>query len=205
MHHNPPSTLTDGVPSPGARAENLPRLALPGRTEPNCASDLWALVRRLSASIQTGSLPDGIGPVEQMATHTVEPNRLGRAARLFLLGDACFLILVGVLSTLIMQLAHEWQWGFLLAFSAGMALAMIVQTLLALLVAPVLGSIESMVPSMVVAMVSPMSVCALHGIGCEPTTWVAGLLGAIFGLGTLSFVMIYARASRRWAAAFRGG
>lgn len=118
-----------------------------------------------------------------------------------MLGDACFLVVIGVLSTLIMQFAHEWQWGFLLAFSGGMALAMIIQTLLALLVAPVLGSIESMVPSMVVAMVSPMSICALHGIGCELTTWVTGLLGAIFGLGTLSFVMIYARASRRWAAA----
>ncbi|MBL8879207.1 MAG: hypothetical protein JNG88_08815 [Phycisphaerales bacterium] len=144
--------------------------------------------------------------MERLASHTVERNRAGRTARLFLLGDACFLVVVGVLSTLTMQLAHEWQWGFLLAFTGGMALAMIVQTLLALLVAPLLGSIESMVPSMLVAMVSPMSVCALHAIGCEPGTWVAGALGAAFGVGTLSFVMIYARASRRWTAiAFPGG
>ena len=133
------------------------------------------------------------------------PRRV-RTAGLFLFGDVCFLVAVGVLSTLTMQLAHAWQWGFLWAFSAGMALAMIVQTLLALLVAPVLGSIESMVPSMVVAMLSPMSVCALHAIGCEPDAWAAGMLGAAFGLGMFVFILIYGGTSRRWiAAAFPSG
>lgn len=125
---------------------------------------------------------------------------------LFLAGDAFFFVVVGVLATLTMQLAHWWELGLLLSVLVGMMLAMIVQTLLALLVAPLLGSIESMVPSMVVAMISPMFVCVLHAVGCEPGARMACLLGAASGLGMFCFVAAYGRASRRrLAAAFSGG
>lgn len=125
---------------------------------------------------------------------------------MFLVGDACFFVVVGVLATLTMHLVHAWEWGFLLAVLAGMALAMVVQMLLALLVTPLLGSIESMVPSMVVAMISPMFICILHAVGCEPDVPIACVLGAASGLGMFLFISIYARASRRrLAAAFPGG
>lgn len=125
---------------------------------------------------------------------------------LFLVGDACFFVVVGVLATLTMQLTHGWEWGFLLSVLAGMVLAMIVQTLLALLVAPLLGSIESMVPSMMVAMISPMFVCGLHAFGCEPSARMACVLGAASGLGMFFFVAAYGRASRRrFAANVPGG
>lgn len=135
-----------------------------------------------------------------------EPTRCVRAAGLFLLGDACFLVVVGVLATFTMQFAHEWGCGFLRAVLAGMLLAMIVQTLLALMVAPLLGSIESMVPSMMVAMIGPMFVCGLHAVGCEPDVRMACVLGAASGLVMFFFVAAYGRASRRrFAANFPGG
>lgn len=125
---------------------------------------------------------------------------------MLLLGDACFLVVIGALTTLTMQLAHGADCGFLLAVLVGMVLAMVVQTLLALLVAPLLGSIESMVPSMVVAMISPMFVCGLHAFGCEPGPRIACVLGAASGLGMFFLVAAYGRASRRWFAAnFPGG
>ena len=119
----------------------------------------------------------------------------------FHLADAFFLVVVGILSTLTMFVAHRSSWGFLAAMLAGMALAMFLQMLLALLVSPLLGSIESMVPSMVVAMLSPMSVCALHMLGCEPDASIAASLGALFGIAMFLFIALYARASRRWIAA----
>lgn len=125
---------------------------------------------------------------------------------LFVVGDACFFVSIGVLATLTMQLAHGWNLGMLLSAFVGMVLAMIVQTLLAFLVAPLLGSIESMVPSMVVAMISPMFVCVLHAVGCEPSARLACALGTASGLGMFLFVAAYSRASRRrLAAAFSGG
>ncbi|TWT44481.1 hypothetical protein RAS1_08960 [Phycisphaerae bacterium RAS1] len=143
-----------------------------------------------------------------MSSRELRPGDLTGRVRstLFLVGDACFFAVVGVLATLTMHLAHEWGWGFLLSLLAGMVLAMIVQTLLALLVAPLLGSIESMVPSMMIAMISPMFVCGLHAVGCEPGPRMACVLGAASGLGMFFFVAAYGRASRRrFAASFPSG
>lgn len=120
---------------------------------------------------------------------------------LFLAGDACFFVTVGVLTTMTMQFTHRWEWGFVPSVLTGMVLAMMVQTLLALLVSPLLGSIESMVPSMLIAMVSPMFVCALHVVGCEPGMQLAGIVGAASGLGVFLFVAAYGRGSTRRLAA----
>lgn len=143
-----------------------------------------------------------------MSSRPPQPEKSSASVRsaLFLVGDAGFFVVVGVLATLTMQLAHTWELGLLLAVMVGMVLAMIGQTLLALLVAPLLGSIESMVPSMVVAMISPMFVCGLHAFGCEPGPRMACVLGAASGLGMFFFVATYGRASRRrFAANFPGG
>lgn len=162
------------------------------------------LERSPSASTQENR---GTGEVSVRSRGSQPGDLAGRVrSALFLLGDACFLVVVGVLATLTMQLAHGWELGMLLSVLVGMLLAMIVQTLLALLVSPLLGSIESMVPSMVVAMISPMFVCALHAVGCEPSARLACVLGAASGLVMFVFVAAYGQASRRrLAAAFSGG
>jgi hypothetical protein len=117
---------------------------------------------------------------------------------LFNLGDCLFLIVVSVVAVLVMHVAHRAGWGFVLECAAGMAAAMIAQTLLALLAAPLLGSIESMTPSMALGMISPMVVCALHLAGCDLGGLGLLAIGALTGLAMFLFVAWYARACRRF-------
>ncbi len=67
---------------------------------------------------------------------------------IFSFGDFVLLLLVSTAAMVAMDRAHALIPNLALAWFAGMAAAMLIQTLLALLVAPLLGSIESMVPSM---------------------------------------------------------
>ena len=120
---------------------------------------------------------------------------------MFGFGDCLFLLLVSTVATMAMHFIHQLGWNFAFIWLAGMAVAMVIQTLLALSVAPVLGSIESMVPSMVLAMVSPMSVCTLHLMGYDLSRSGCFGLGATFGVGMFLFIetygCVYKRSLRR--------
>ncbi|MEK7732493.1 MAG: hypothetical protein AAB363_11620 [Planctomycetota bacterium] len=73
----------------------------------------------------------------------------------------------------------------------GMALAMLVQTILAFAATPLLGSIETMVPSMVLAMLCPMALDLLEMIGVDlGWSWTIGF-GAELGFAMFLFVEIY--------------
>lgn len=116
---------------------------------------------------------------------------------LFALGDAGFLALAGVMTTLTMWSVHQTDWPFVCASLLGMVAAMLVQVILSWCVTPLLGSIESMVPSMVLAMVSPMSMCVLHMLGCELTWRHAAMLGTAWGLVLFALLQVYGLGVRR--------
>lgn len=146
---------------------------------------------------------------EHASSQPSQPNRSGirdsgrRSAtdplrtRLFLMGDALFLVVVGIVSTVTMHRMHQLGWGFAITCIVGMCAAMAAQMLLAWCVAPLLGSIEAMTPSMVVGMISPMSVCTLHMLGHEPHAATAATLGSLSGLAVFVFVVVYARSCTR--------
>ena len=96
-----------------------------------------------------------------------------------------------------MYMMHECGWSFVVCMVLGMALAMVVQTLLAWCIAPILGSIESMVPSMVLAMISPMSICSARLLGFELDGPSALGVGMVFGLLMFGLVEAYGAACRR--------
>jgi len=120
---------------------------------------------------------------------------------MFGFGDCLFLLLVSTVAIVVMHLIHQLGWNFALTWLAGMAVAMVSQTLLALSVAPILGSIESMTPSMVVAMMSPMMVCTLNLTGYHLSRSGCFGLGAAFGVGMFLFIetygCVYKRSLRR--------
>lgn len=122
---------------------------------------------------------------------------MGRLDSLFRLGDAVFLVTVGMVATVVMHGTHQLEWNFALTCILGMAAAMAVQMIMALCIAPVLGSIESMTPSMVVGMLSPMSVCTLHMLGREPDCMFATAAGAMFGAAMFAFLELYGAKVRR--------
>jgi len=113
------------------------------------------------------------------------------------MGDLLFLIVVGMLATLAMHLVHQAGWNMVISCLVGMVAAMTVQMVLAFCASPILGSIETMTPSMIVGMISPMSICALHMIGCGSSATLALALGAAFGVGTFVFVEFYGARVRR--------
>jgi len=98
-----------------------------------------------------------------------------------------------------MHMAHMTEWGFAVEVAIGMVVAMLVQIILAWLAAPLLGSIETMAPSMLVAMIAPMTICLLHGSGCELTWSGALLIGAASGVLASSLLAVYGASCRRWA------
>jgi len=104
---------------------------------------------------------------------------------------------VGMLSTLAMHFIHQTGWNMAISCFVGMAAAMIVQMVLAFCASPILGSIETMTPSMILGMISPMSICALHMIGCGSSVTLALALGAAFGIGMFVFVDLYGAKVRR--------
>ena len=108
-------------------------------------------------------------------------------------GDCLFLIFVSVTATLVMHLVHRAGWHLAFVLLVGMAIAMVVQTLLAMAVAPVLGSIESMVPSMIVAMAVPMLVCLLDLIGIHLSERGSLSLGVAGGIGVFLLIKAYGR------------
>lgn len=118
-------------------------------------------------------------------------------ARLFKMGDLLFLIVVGMLATLAMHLVHQAGWTMVISCLVGMVAAMTVQMVLAFCASPILGSIETMTPSMILGMISPMSICALHMIGCGSSVTLALALGAAFGIGMFVFVDLYSAKVRR--------
>ena len=109
----------------------------------------------------------------------------------FALGDCIFLMTVGVLAAAAMLFADTFECNGVLRSFAGMALAMLVQTLLALIVAPLLGSIETMTPSMVVAMGTPMILEAWGMLGLELAERTALPLGAALGLFAFLLLELY--------------
>lgn len=127
-------------------------------------------------------------------THTTSNDDSGRGRRLlFQVGDFALLVWVGIAATVAMHMVHALGWPFVPTCLLGMVAAMAVQTLLAVMAAPILGSIESMVPSMIVAMASPMTVCALHLVGQEPTRFMAIVIGSGVAVGMFVFVQFYGR------------
>lgn len=111
-------------------------------------------------------------------------------AILFTIGDCLFLIAVGMITTLVMQIVHRLGWNLAPTCIVGMAAAMLVQMLMAVCATPLLGPIESVTPSMVVGMLSPMVVCLMHMVGHEtsPTTAIAA--GAVFGAIMSGYIVI---------------
>ncbi len=109
----------------------------------------------------------------------------------FALGDCIFLMTVGVLAAVAMLFANTLECNSVLQSFTGMALAMLVQSLLALMVAPLLGSIETMTPSMVVAMGTPMILEAWGMLGLELAARTALPLGAALGLFAFLLLELY--------------
>lgn len=118
-------------------------------------------------------------------------------ARLFKVGDCFFLIVVGMLATVTMHFVHQTGWNMAISSLVGMVAAMTIQMVLAFCASPILGSIETMTPSMILGMISPMSICALHMIGCGSSVTLALALGAAFGIGMFVFVDLYGAKVRR--------
>lgn len=126
-------------------------------------------------------------------------SRAGGGLRsvLFSVGDAVFLVTVGVVSAACMRFVESLGWNSILAGLVGMGLAMLLQTLLAFAASPLLGSIETMVPSMVVAMVCPMVLDFLEMIGVDLGWSWSVPLGAGIGLAMFVFVEGYGVLCRR--------
>lgn len=122
-----------------------------------------------------------------------------RRALVFSFGDALFLMLVGVVVSLVMYMVHSLMMHLvysrtshlIISLIVGMSLAMIIQILLAFGVAPILGSIESMVPSMVVAMILPMVICTLALMGITLSRTGALALGTAGGIGIFILIKAY--------------
>ncbi len=115
-------------------------------------------------------------------------NRPRVLLALLSIGDAVFLVFVGIAANAAMYLAHRLGWTLALAVPVGMAFAMVVQTAIALCASLILGPIESMVPSMALAMFSPMVLCGSCLFGHDLGLGAALISGAAFGFLTFVFI-----------------
>jgi membrane glycosyltransferase len=116
---------------------------------------------------------------------------------LFALGDYCFGVLLGIVTTLAVRVLVEPGMDMVIAMLLGMAAGMVLHAILGVLVAPLLGMFQTMIPAAFIGMYGGMLFGMRDSMNAGSTTLgSAVLVGAVFGALVVLGVKAYDAALR---------